>query len=139
MLLTLHLGMIYKHQNLCIYNWNCPNSSSISVSTTLILSSIGYILALTTFVRSIDTFFAFIGDIFGVQNPNVASLGYLFGKVLQPFVWFLGVDWNECEMVSRVLTSNILIQICKFMLTIIFLNLVCSLLIAFRFNFEINK
>ena len=92
----------FKKTNLNNYNPNNQFSSSISVSTSLILSSIGYILALTTFVRSIDSFLAFVGDIFGVKNPNIASLGYLFGKVLQPFVWFLGVDWNECEMVRQI-------------------------------------
>ena len=32
---------------------------------------------------------------------DTLSLGKALGYLLQPFIWFLGIPWEECEMVRE--------------------------------------
>ena len=71
---------------------------STSVSTSLLLSAFGHVVALLSLGHLLDCGAAWAASLFGAEN---AGLGFLVGKAAQPFVWFLGLNWAECEMVSE--------------------------------------
>ncbi|TRY77144.1 hypothetical protein TCAL_12510 [Tigriopus californicus] len=35
------------------------------------------------------------------------SMGYVTGRMFQPFAWFLGIDWDHCEMVSGLVMTRL--------------------------------
>ena len=72
---------------------------STSVSTSLLLSALGHVLALLSLAHALDCLVVWAAGLLGAEN---VGLGYLLGTVAQPFVWFLGLEWRECQMVRLV-------------------------------------
>ena len=68
------------------------------MSCRLLLNAIGLCIAIVSCVALIEGFVAFVGRMF--DFPDLC-LGLMAARVMQPFVWFMGVDWVECKKVKQ--------------------------------------
>ena len=65
----------------------------------MLLHSLALSVVFISIVSFINGMIAFVGDMFHYSG---LSLGLMAAKILQPFVWFLGIDWTECEKVCSI-------------------------------------
>eukprot|EP00094_Tigriopus_californicus_P012938 TCALIF_12510-PA protein Name:"Similar to Slc28a3 Solute carrier family 28 member 3 (Mus musculus)" AED:0.16 eAED:0.16 QI:16/0.57/0.12/0.87/0.71/0.62/8/0/798 len=77
---------------------------STSTSTSIILSAVGHLMCLLSFTYLLDSLVHWFGTLFG--SPDL-SMGYVTGRMFQPFAWFLGIDWDHCEMVSGLVMTRL--------------------------------
>ena len=73
--------------------------SSICTTTSVLVTAFATIATITSLIGALDALTVFCGSLFQVEAES-CSLAFIFGRILQPFVWFFGVDWSESDMVS---------------------------------------
>jgi len=69
------------------------------MGTQLVLGIIANLIAFVSFVAFINGILSWLGMLVGYE---VLTLEFIFGKVFIPLAWIMGVQWDECEEVARL-------------------------------------
>jgi len=74
------------------------------------LNVLAMLIAFIALVNLINWPLGAIGESMGMEE-GVLSLSYLFGKVLAPLAWCMGVDgWHDCELFGSLLGTKIAVN-----------------------------
>lgn len=66
----------------------------------LVVNITAIVVAFIAFMAFLNSIAAWLGDLVGVQG---VSFDFLLGKLFIPLSFLLGVDWADCEKVSRLI------------------------------------
>ena len=58
------------------------------------------VVAFIAFMAFLNSVIAFLGELVGVSG---LSFDYILGKMFIPLSFVMGVDWEDCEKVSRLI------------------------------------
>jgi CNT family concentrative nucleoside transporter len=79
-----------------------------SEGMTLSLNVMAMLIAFVAVVAMANFLLAFPQQEFGVADP--VTLQTLFGWLNAPFAWLMGVPWQDCQAVGRVLGERIVLN-----------------------------
>ena len=64
----------------------------------LVVNITAIVVAFIAFMAFLNSIVAFLGDLVGVSG---LSFDVILGKIFIPLSFLMGVDWEDCEKVSR--------------------------------------
>ncbi|XP_050429974.1 sodium/nucleoside cotransporter 2-like isoform X2 [Adelges cooleyi] len=91
-----------KHRNGCNVVDAACNGAQFAVQ--LVGAIIANIIAFVSFVTFVDAVLSWLGSLIGFQEFNFE---YVLGKTLIPVAWMLGTDYEECELVAKLIGLKI--------------------------------
>jgi len=66
----------------------------------LVVNITAIVVAFIAFMAFLNSVVAFLGDLVGVSG---LSFDFILGKIFIPLSFVMGVDWEDCEKVSRLI------------------------------------
>ncbi|GFG40537.1 hypothetical protein Cfor_06403, partial [Coptotermes formosanus] len=69
------------------------------LATQLVLGIIANLIAFVSFIAFFNGMLSWFGMLLGFEG---LSLEFILGKVFIPLAWIMGVKWDECEEVARL-------------------------------------
>ncbi|KAJ6641433.1 Solute carrier family 28 member 3 [Pseudolycoriella hygida] len=82
-------------------------SNGANAAISLILGICANIIAFVAFVAFLNAFVSWLFVLVGLQN---ITFEWIFSKVFIPLAWIIGVEWEDCESVAKLIATKTIIN-----------------------------
>lgn len=81
-------------------------SNGASMGIPVVLGITANVIAFVSFVAFLNGFIGFFGHLVGVD----ITFDDIFAKIFIPIAWAIGIPWNDCENVAKLIAAKSLIN-----------------------------
>ena len=82
-------------------------SNGANGGIVIILGIIANLVAFVAFVEFLNAMISWLGYLVGLDDINFE---WIFSKLFIPLSWVLGVEWQDCDVVAKVIASKTIIN-----------------------------